>query len=72
MELDEWHFEQTWRAAARKGYCDSFGGAEYRRVKAAWIEAGKPQDHLVDFIRTCANEPPDYSLWDLLDSKDKK
>jgi len=35
-------FDLAWKEQAAAGVCDMFGGAEYRRLLAAWIKAGKP------------------------------
>lgn len=35
-------FESTWVKLSRQGWCDARQGAEYRRVRAEWIAAGRP------------------------------
>lgn len=49
-----------WRVYYRlmmRGYCDSPGGMEYRRVKREWRAAGRPRP-IADFIKRAANRGP--------------
>jgi hypothetical protein len=35
-------FDSAWACLARCGHADDLGGAEYRRVRRAWVDAGRP------------------------------
>jgi len=52
-------FDDVWLTLEETAECDSLGGMEYRRVRAEWIEAGRPAAIALDaFIRTRANVVP--------------
>lgn len=55
-------FERAYARLAKHGACDSPGGREYRRVKAEWIEAGRPDGCIDCFIRRHANLPADTPM----------
>lgn len=46
----------AWIVLAQEGLCDGHGGREYYRVRAEWIDAGRPEP--AGFIRRAANRPP--------------
>jgi len=50
-------FDLLWLEAEEYGRVDALGGAEYRRVLAAWIEQGCPDRQLSDWIVQEANRP---------------
>ena len=49
-------FDQAWARLAELGQCDGPGGAEYRRVRSEWEQAGQPP-WLDQFIVVAANRP---------------
>lgn len=49
-------FRIVWYALADKNKCDTWGGAELRRVLAEWLADGCPLP-LVQFIAKHANAP---------------
>ncbi len=53
-------FRIIYELLATTGACDDAGGAEYDRVRAEWIGAGRPED-ASSFIRERANSMP-YDL----------
>ncbi len=53
-------FETAYEELSQVGACDSPGGAEYRRVKHEWVEAGRPAD-VQRFIRVRANWVPPFT-----------
>lgn len=51
-------FRRAYQVLARCGKCDSWGGAESKRVLSEWLEAGKPFD-VEAFITKRANKMPE-------------
>jgi hypothetical protein len=51
-------FDQLWAELADQGRVDALGGAEWRRVKKAWLKLGMMQNVLIDWIRQMANVSP--------------
>ena len=50
---DDDRFDREWKRQARKGKTDSFGSAEYRRIKSDWIDwiaNGRVTKAIADFI----------------------
>jgi hypothetical protein len=60
MNDQDKQFNTAYARLAELGKCDSPGGAEYQRVKAEWIEAGRPTEReaLESFIHRRANSLP--------------
>lgn len=54
-------FNAMWRRLAEGSHCDALGGAEYRRVRKEWIEAGFPTP-ISGFILSAANRPASAEL----------
>lgn len=50
-------FDQVWDQLADAGCCDSRGGAEYQRVRSAWIFEGAPEA-IGAYIQRHANVGP--------------
>lgn len=50
-------FKKWWIALSHRGLCDAAGGAEYRRVYAEWLKAGRPKE-IRAFIVDRANLGP--------------
>lgn len=50
-------FDDVWRWLAAQGRADALGGAEYRRVRRAWITTPQPGD-TVAFILGQLLPPP--------------
>lgn len=50
-------FDPMWEALSRHGYCDSIGGAEYRRVRDLWVREGCPHQDVHTYIVIEANRP---------------
>lgn len=42
MLLLDTRFDAAWERLAGHGLCDSAGGSQYRRARAAWRDAGRP------------------------------
>lgn len=54
-------FNAMWLRLAEGSHCDALGGAEYRRVRKEWIEAGFPTP-ISGFILSAANRPASAEL----------
>ena len=54
---DKAAFRRAYQELAKRGKCDSWGGAESKRVWREWLEAGKPLS-LEAFITERANAMP--------------
>ena len=50
-------FDEEWKYAEEHGYCDGLGGAEYNRVRAAWL-AEEPRPAAPRYILWACNRPP--------------
>jgi hypothetical protein len=55
------NFCDDWNLLADNGQCDELGGAEFRRVLAAWIAANCP-DPRQQFILTTVNIQPGRNI----------
>lgn len=54
MERDA--FDQKWSELKREGWCDGFGGMEYRRVRGEWDARDRAGQDPADFIRRRAKD----------------
>lgn len=50
-------FMEAWYRLSLRGWCDGLGGMEYRRVRRAYKQAGRPKK-VCQFIRIAANSGP--------------
>jgi len=62
-------FDIIWDLEAKEGHCDARGGAEYQRVRQAYLTVGI-REIITNYIRQLANEPAEpYHPWDREDYK---
>ena len=47
-------FKKAWLVCEERGYCDTYGGFEYRKIKRHWIKSNYPKP-IHEFIRKQAN-----------------
>jgi hypothetical protein len=50
-------FVETYAVGAQRGFCDTPGGMEFRRISAQWLDAGMPLNMIRFIIERVAMRP---------------